>query len=436
MQIRAALLASLALLPPVAWAQPAELTPVGAEKSGNASGTIPAWNGGLAKAPADHKPGDHYADPYPDDKVLFTIDAGNAAQYVDHLSPGQIALLQKYPTWKMPVYTTRRSAAYPEKVYEETIANRGKASLAPDGDGLTGVTGGVPFPAPVNGLQVIWNHLTRYRGDMLKMEWDQAAVLKGNAPNVVGRENEFLFGYGNLSAPRDNDVLFYFWQKSTAPAKINGNILLLHEHLADAAAGRSAWAYVKSLNRIIRAPAVGYESPDPESNGTRVNDELLMFNGATDRFDWKLQGKRELYVPYNAYRLAAARKGYDEILAAGHLNPALLRYELHRAWVVEATLKSGKDHIYGRRVFYVDEDSWSVLVIDKYDRTGKLVRVAEMHPVEFYDIPMPFAAAEVHHDLDGGHYIASGLQSDKARVYERVKRTAGDFKPEMQSMVR
>jgi hypothetical protein len=77
------------------------LTPIGAEKAGNADGSIPAWTGGQTTAVPGFVPGGHYPDPYADDRPLFTITAANAQQYRDKLSPGQLALLQRYPTWKM-----------------------------------------------------------------------------------------------------------------------------------------------------------------------------------------------------------------------------------------------------------------------------------------------------------------------------------------------
>ena len=72
----------------------ADLTPVGAERAGNAAGTIPAWAGGLPKAPPiDPKVG--YVDPFADDKPLYTITAANAAQYKDVLSAGHQVLLKR-----------------------------------------------------------------------------------------------------------------------------------------------------------------------------------------------------------------------------------------------------------------------------------------------------------------------------------------------------
>jgi len=86
------------------------LTPLGAEKAGNAAGTIPAWDGGITRPVAGYVPGGHYPDPFPNDKPLFTIDQSNVDKYRDNLSAGTVAMIKKYPDYKLPVYQTRRTA--------------------------------------------------------------------------------------------------------------------------------------------------------------------------------------------------------------------------------------------------------------------------------------------------------------------------------------
>src|SRR5512139_1615773 len=104
----------------------ADLTPVGAEKAGNKDGTIPAWTGGLCAPPAGWSPAQGYTDPFASDKVLFTITKANAAQYKDKLTPGTLAMLNKYPEFKMNVYQTRRTACLPDSVYADVRENAPK----------------------------------------------------------------------------------------------------------------------------------------------------------------------------------------------------------------------------------------------------------------------------------------------------------------------
>jgi len=407
-------------------------TPMGAEAGANAAGTIPAWTGGIVKPQPGHVAHGHYADPFKADKPLFTITGANADQYKAQLSPGQFAMLKKYPTWKMVVYPTRRTAAFPQAVYDETVANAGKARLSPGGNGVVGVRGGIPFTAPKDGLEAIWNTVLRYRGDTYLTKWSQAAVTREGSYTPVAFDYEYDFHYGNLTksaAEREENRLANFLQATTAPARLAGQILLIHETVDQVKEPRSAWTYNPGQRRVRLAPNVAHDNPGTAADGLRTSDDFGMWNGSTERYDWKLVGKQELYIPYNSNRISGNEVKMADVLKPGHLNPDLARYELHRVWVVESTLKAGMSHIYKKRVFYIDEDSWMVMVVDKYDARDQLWRVAEQHSIVFADVPMPYATVEVHHDLQSSRYIAMGLRNEEQKVYEPVKRDKADFTP-------
>jgi len=408
------------------------LTPMGAEKAGNAAGTIPAWDGGITKPVAGYVPGGHYPDPFPDDKVQVTIDQGNVDKYKDQLSAGTVAMIKKYPDYKLPVYQTRRTASFPQCHYEETKQCSAKARLAPGGNGVEGCSGGVPFPIPKNGNEAIWNTELRYAGDTYALSWDQAAVTRTGDYTVVKFDYEYDFSYGNCSKPdsaREGNKKLNYLQSVMAPARLAGQILLVHETVDQAKEPRSAWTYNPGQRRVRLAPNVAYDNPGTAADGLRTNDDFGMYNGATDRYDWKLVGKKEIYVPYNSYRLGDPKYKYSDILKPGHINEDLSRWELHRVWVVDSTLKQGTSHIYARRTFYIDEDSWAILLIDKYDTRGELWRTAELHNENWYNVPMFYATVEVHNDLQSGRYIAMGLSNEVKRVYEPIKRSPGDYTP-------
>ncbi|MGZ5072332.1 MAG: DUF1329 domain-containing protein [Usitatibacter sp.] len=408
------------------------LTPMGAEKAGNAAGTIPAWDGGITKVMPSYKPGGNYPDPYASDKPLFTIDQSNVDKYKDNLAPGQVAMIKKYSDYKMVVYPTRRSASYPTCAYNETKECAAKAKLAEGGNGVVGCSGGVPFPIPKDGNEAIWNAELHYAGDTYAMNWDQAAVTRTGDYALVKFEYEYDFSYGNCSKPaaqREPNKKLNYLQSVTAPARLAGQILLVHETVNQAKEPRSAWTYNPGQRRVRLAPNVAYDNPGTAADGLRTNDDFGMFNGATDRYDWKLLGKREMYVPYNSYRLSDPSLKFSDVLKPGHINQDLARYELHRVWVVDSTLKQGTSHIYARRTFYIDEDSWSILAIDKYDGRGDLWRFAELHNENWYNVPMFYGTVEVHNDLQSGRSIAMGLRNEEKNIYEPIKRSPGDYSP-------
>ena len=410
------------------------LTPMGAELAGNAAGTIPAWDGGITKVPAGlaFKATGTYPDPYAADKSVFTITSANADKYKDNLSVGQLAMLKQYPTYKLMVYPTHRSAAYPEGHYKETRDCAGKAKLAAGGNGVQGCSGGTPFPIPKNGLEAIWNHELHYKGDTFAQQWSQASVTSAGNFALVKFEYEYDFSYGNLSkgaALRENNKILNYLQVTTAPARLAGQILLVHDTVDQVKDPRSAWTYNPGQRRVRLAPNVAYDNPGTAADGLRTNDDFGMYNGATDRFEWKLVGKKEMYIPYNSYRLTDPKVKYADLLKPGHINQDVSRYELHRVWVVDATLKAGTSHIYSRRTFYIDEDSWNVVMIDKYDGRGQLWRFAELHSENWYNVPMWFGTVEVHHDLQSRRYIAMGLRSEEVKIYEPIKRSPADYTP-------
>ena len=408
------------------------LTPLGAEKAGNAAGTIPAWEGGITQPPAGYKSGDHHPDPFADDKPIATINAANAEQYADNLTEGHKALLARYAsTYKMPVYPTRRSASAPQDIYDATKANVASAKLADGGNGVSGASRGAPFPLPKTGQEVIWNHLLRYRGLGGLRTVGQVAPTRSGNYTLVQLEEKFLWNYHQLGAATESvgNVMAYFEQKVTAPARLAGTILMVHETLDQVKESRRAWVYNTGQRRVRRAPQVAYDNPGTASDGMRTSDQLDMFNGGIDRYDWKLVGKREVYVPYNSYKLHSDSLKVADIVTPMHINQEHSRYELHRVWVVEATLKDGKRHIYAKRRFYVDEDSWGVLVVDQYDNRGRLWRVSEGHGINYYDILSFWTTLEVHMDLLSGRYLAHGLDNENDMYDFSYESKSGDYTP-------
>ena len=414
-----------------------DLTPLGGEKAGNAAGTIPAWDGGLS-SPAkagfpNFKLGSRQGDPFPGDKPLYRVDASNMGQYAEHLTEGQKAMLKQYSTsWYMNVYTTRRTAAVPQRIYDATKQVATTAHLAEGGNGVLGAAIGIPFPIPRQGVEAYWNHILRYRADADARDIGQAAVETGGGYEMVKFHDEFLFQYalpGMTEQALDN-VILYFMQEVVGPARLAGEILLVHETLDQAKETRRAWIYNPGQRRVRRAPNVAFDNPGTAADGLRTSDQFDMYNGSPERYDWKLVGKREILVPYNNYRLHKAKTRASDVIRPLHMNQEQTRYELHRVWVVDSTLKPGQRHIYKRRTLYFDEDSWQILEIDCYDTRDQLWRVQEGYGIQYYDVPSLWTTMEATYDLQARRYLAFGFEDDPNRSYDfTIKRTVADYQP-------
>ena len=393
-----------------------ELTPVGAEAGANADGSIPAWSGGMKSAPAGYKSGTRYTDPFGSDKPKFVITKANVEQYKSKLSAGQLSMFNNFgDSYKIPVYETRRTFANPQFIYDATKKNATSATLGGDGEALVGAVTGIPFPIPANGHEVIWNHKVRFR-DISATRWNnQFAVTSGGAYNQVKIQEDVKFSYSREGIkPEDlNNIILYFLQVTKEPARLAGTVLLVHETMDQVKEARKAWQYNPGQRRLRRAPNVGYDNPGTGADGLRTNDQTDTFNGAMDRYTWKLVGKKEMVIPSsNSYKLHSDEYKYSDIVTKGHLNQDLTRYEVRRVWVVESNLKPGTTHIYKRRTFYVDEDSWQIALVDIYDERDTLWRFQEAHTAIAYDKPYQLPIAETVYDLQNNRYLVQALNNE------------------------
>lgn len=409
------------------------LTPIGAEANANADGSIPAWTGGLTRAqwPAGFKPGERLRDPFAGERPLFTISKDNLARYRERLSQGHLALFARYPGYKMPVYATRRSVGYPQAIYEASQANIGRAKLLGP-DALSGAKLGVPFPKPQSGVEVMWNHRTRYRGNSVEAQTTQAVVSPRGSPLLLKQTERVWFRYGNVEDPIDlsqqNILLYYLTWFGKTRNEVDF-LALVHESANSLENPRNIWVLPPGIPRMFRVPPVGYDQPFVGSEGLMFIDMVDMYNGAFDRYVWKLVGKRELYLPYNGFRIGDGSFKYEQLLTPHHFNQDATRYELHRVWVVEATERHGKRHSFGKRTFYIDEDSWNVVLVENEDQSGQLWRFQEGHLLPFYDHSFANTAPMLVYDFKDGRYFASRLSAeDRPPAYDLPMRDS-EFVP-------
>jgi hypothetical protein len=411
------------------------LTMIGAEAGANADGSIPAFQGktlftdtelGYTYSDIEKMSRQEQSDTLAAymarngaNEVVLEITGANYQEHADKLTEGHKALFAKFPnSYKMKVYKTMRSAFFPEEIEAATKANATTASLNGT-DSMQGATLGFPFPIPTSGAEPIWNHKTKYRGNAVIRYNNQAIVKTDGTFKLTKVVEDVLFTYANLAGNTQEGILLYYLQTDLGSS---GTRTLVHETADQAKDSRNAWLYNKGFGRLKRAPNVGYDNPSQTSDGEQFNDQVDMFNGALDRYNWKLVGKKEMYMPYNSADINSPVLKYNEILKAGHVNQDLARYELHRVWVVEATLQDGKRHKLGKRVMYVDEDSWSINAVDGYDGRGELWKFQEGHMVSVPWVGTASAVPELIYDLQSGRYFATAMVNE-----EKLNNTDAEF---------
>lgn len=394
------------------------LTPTGGERAGNAAGTIPAWTGGLTSIPAgftwDPKktlPPDFFAS----DAMLYQINAANMAQYGDLITPG-LQMLMKSKGFYIKVYPTHRTHALPQWMYDNIAKNVTRAQPQ-SGDyrlGFTGAYGGVPFPIPSTdplaaGYQIAWNSEARWVGPYQRIT--TAAYTNASGAPVL----------------TEGARIYYRWnynQPDGTPESYNGSFydLALFQFGPPTAAGDEAvarysgdpsvfpdmsWELLNGQGRVRKTPNLLYDTPTSYTDGIVNYDEYFGLSGPLDRYNLKLVGKKEMLIPYNNNNKMFTGNS-AALHKAGYFDPEYVRWELHRVWVVEATLHPGKRDVIPHRMLYYDEDTWQFGVCDEWDASGNLLRVHYSLNCNFPNLPGTIWGDSIAYNLQTGQYVSTG----------------------------
>lgn len=397
-----------------------DLTPMGAEKAGNKAGTIPVWDGGYTKVPGGFKEGDARPDPFAAEKPLLSISAKNMEQYADKLTEGVKALMKKYPTYRIDVYPTHRTAAMPQWAYDNTLKNATRCKTKDGGLSLEGCYGGIPFPIPKTGHELMWNHVLAWKGQANSMLFRLFVTTSDGKPTMASDglnevQSPYWFKDGSLEKFK-GDYTNLMLVTFGPPFKAGESILL--RDTVDADKGRQAWQYLVGQRRTRKAPTLGYDTPDSVASGAFYFDEAFGFSGGLDRYDWKIVGKKEVYIPYNTNRTWLAKS--TDLLGPQHLNPDHLRWELHRVWEVEAAVAPGKRHAVPKRRYYLDEDTYTAVLSDMWDGQGQIWRVGYTLPMAMPDVPGSVAQTFGLYNLLANTYVLANYPGEKAYQFKQL----------------
>ncbi len=389
-----------------------DLTPIGATRAGNKEGTIPAWEGVDQPLPGwsyGKVRGDFWK--YKDEKPILVIDASNVDKYADNLTAGQINMLKTFKGYTMPVYPSHRNCGFPDQVVNNTKAEGGKAKIAADGWSLeNAILPGVPFPAPKSGIEAIWNHLIHYSG--LAADYPAGFTYVSPAPGSdkgirVGWNQLLVYPWGDKEGAHDTksnaglEVGVYYTYNT--PAALAGQAIVQRYYFG---ADTETFYYFPGQRRVRRLPAYAYDAPLIGFENQYPADMSFIFIGNPDRFDWKLVGKKEIYVPYNNFKTANFKANWDDMAKPGFVSADFRRYELHRVYEVIGTVKAGVRHSAPKKTVYLDEDTWNAVVGDDYDAQGKLWKSKETGVRPFWEVNSCNSAVQWNfYDFSSGRYV-------------------------------
>ncbi|MEH6386844.1 DUF1329 domain-containing protein [Pseudomonas profundi] len=416
------------------------LTLWGAEKAGNAEETIPAYTGGV-EPPASYDPSRPgiRPDPFADEQVLFTIDASNYTEHQEQLTSAAVALFEKYPEFKINVYPSHRTARYPQHYLDAAKKNATSCTLVADGLQLQGCWAGTPFPVPQSGIEVMWNRYMKYEGHAFMSQDLKTTIVDGSGSviDTAGQTqwNQYPLWDPSRTEPLEGDEINEMLRADyDSPTRKSGEKLIIHDSLNMLTNARRAWSYLPGQRRVKLSPDVAYDTPSPAGAGIGTVDDSSVFYGAFDRYDFELMGKKEVYLPYNMFKMYDTEQcGRDEVFTKNFANPDCVRWELHRVWVVEATLKEGKRHIYPRRTFYWDEDYLGVGMSASYDSTGAVYRVVHSESFPKYEGYGHISGQFITHDLASGAYARQAYSTGRSGWYDIEPKPMSFFSPQAMS---
>lgn len=398
------------------------LTPWGAIAGASADGSIPAYTGGV-KPPANYDPANpgFRPDPFADDKPVLVINASNYSEHQDKLSESLILMFQKYPeTFRINVYPTRRSVSYPDSFLENSRLNATRCATTNGPLGLDmskGCGQGIPFPVPQNGLEVMWNHDTSYRG-LIVMQRNYVGKYSKPSGELVHSYTANSFRYQPFYEP--NPTMFYGYRyEYTAPSRLAGTNTMVLDMVADSE--RRAHAYSPATRRVRLSPDSAADTPVSQVGGAQTFDDDIMFAGKKDRYEWNLIGRKEMYIPFNNYRYQYTDENDAECygdakFTAGHPKSECVRWEKQRVWHVQGVLKEGQRHVYHKRDIFVAEDTYVDGFSQMYDSSGNVYRVNLQMSAPFYEAQTAGISFNTVIDLISGVYTALAMAPGEGMV--------------------
>jgi hypothetical protein len=260
---------------------------------------------------------------------------------------------------------------------EATRKNKGKIttdeSMIPVGyDGISGF----PFPEPKTGWEVAWNYDFNNRGDSLDygtrgFRVDRTTGL--DSGSVI--KNSWLWFVSRTEVspkPRipDKDnprgVRWAFLMEFEHPQAMAGSRIMNYRY-RDFSKDDESYMWMAEFRRVQKQVASQKATTDPGME--RCMEDHDGFNNHITANDYRLLGRKELLV--------ARHIDPDQwVRVSGQYLWSGVQRERVNTYVVEAIPKD-TNHVYSKRIWYVDPEDFFIKWVEGYDREGKLWRLLE-----------------------------------------------------------
>lgn len=338
-------------------------------------------------------------------KAGVVLNAETMDEYGSWLADGVRALVRDHG---MVLDVREYRPIHPSRGYmESTLAAWGRArAIETPGairkKGIADYAGGLPFPRPKTGLEVIWNVFFGYQGDD---GWVRFRVYWVSASRGVTRTEDWSWSYivrgmdrtdlaprPHLSEFKARGIRYASLAECEAPDDKAGTLALMFRH--DEPIDQRGFLWVPPMRRALKmvfgAPGIPWNQSD------MLFEEIRGFSGHPEWWDWTLVGTRTILAPMHAdVRLGPGEtEKVVDFGSAPHWNPRV-QWEPRPVYVIEGRPKFWTS-LYDRVVLYVDAETFLVPLREGYGRDGRLRKVVihafNASPEETFE-PSPLALA-------------------------------------------
>jgi hypothetical protein len=311
------------------------------------------------------------------------IDATNVDQVTDYLLPGAVEWYKEGENWGAPpgepyffiapykLYTVTDGTIAATKKYAPTTKLTADGEIANYAD-----TAGVPFPHPKTGIEMVWNFDSRPRGDTR-----QYFQIGPNITPNVSVERTSRADYIRMSWIRRTNVPPVPKFENNPKGIHHGNFMHMYDppenknsryyniRYTDGSKGDDGYIYYAPFRRLRRMGAA--VRTDTIDGTDLIYDDGEQWDGHVQKNTYKYIGKKELLCcRHDTWRNDNWKRRPGQVIHTG------IHRERMNMVVVEVVNKD-PNYVYGKRIWYMDPESYWIPWQEIYDQLDRYWKVNE-----------------------------------------------------------